>query len=349
MPIIEVSNLCKTYRTFKRREGVWGSVRDLFQRDYQTLVAVDRISFSVAEGELIGYIGPNGAGKSTSIKMLTGILQPSSGEMKVWGFHPFRQRKVYTKHIGVVFGQRTQLWWDIAVQESLRLLAKIYEVSPQDYRERLAKLTEILGLAELLATPVRKLSLGQRMRCDLAASLLHNPKVLFLDEPTIGLDTVGKDSIRSFLRQVNKDFGTTILLTTHDLNEIEELCRRIIVLDHGNIIYDGSLINLKSMPGLKRSVIVDFGSSAPEEELNRVFEGKVIFEREGERRLRSQFDPAEIPAAEVIRRLLDGYEVADLSISEPSIEDVIIKIYREGVAPMPAGKLKESPKEAKGR
>ena len=239
MPIIEVSNLSKTYRSFDRREGVWGSVLDLFQREYRDVVAVESISFSVDKGELIGYIGPNGAGKSTSIKMLTGILKPTGGEMLVNGFHPYRQRKVYTKHIGVVFGQRTQLWWDIAVIESFKLLAKIYQVGDADFTERLGRLTEILDLGAVLRLPVRKLSLGQRMRCDLAASLLHNPKVLFLDEPTIGLDTVGKDAIRGFLRQVNREYDTTIILTTHDLKEIEELCKRIIVLDKGKIIYDG--------------------------------------------------------------------------------------------------------------
>lgn len=331
MAIIEVSELTKVYRTFNRREGVWGSVKDLFHRDYQPLTAVDHISFSVGEGELLGYIGPNGAGKSTSIKMLTGILRPTSGDMRVWGYDPFRDRKTYTKHIGVVFGQRTQLWWDIAVQESFNLLARIYEVPLHDYQVRLKKLDEILGLHDLLPIPVRKLSLGQRMRCDLAASLLHQPKVVFLDEPTIGLDAVAKDAIRGFLRKVNRDFGTTIILTTHDLKEIEELCRRILVLDRGKIVYDGSLSSVKSIPGLTRNIVIDFPGEAPHEALNRAFGDRIVFLREGKRRLIADFDPRRIQATELIRTVLAKHEVVDLTISEPSIEQVIMKIYREGV------------------
>lgn len=331
MPIIEVSNLSKTYRTFKRREGIWGSMVDLVHREYFNLVAVDAISFSVEQGELIGYIGPNGAGKSTSIKMLTGILRPSSGEMSVKGFHPFRDRKAYTQHIGVVFGQRTQLWWDIAVIESYKLLAKIYEVPKAVYQERLATLTSILELGELLHTPVRKLSLGQRMRCDLGASLLHKPEVLFLDEPTIGLDAVGKDAIRTFLRQINREFGTTIILTTHDLKEIEELCNRIIVLDKGKIIYDGSLSGIKSIPSLPRSIAIEFSGSAPIDDLTQLYADKVTFTRESERRVTGAFEPRNMPTAELVRTLFSKYEIADLTIAEPEIEEVIMKIYRDGV------------------
>lgn len=332
-PIISVKNLRKEYQAYDRREGVWGSFLDLFNRDYKTVLAVDSISFTVQPGELVGYIGPNGAGKSTSIKMLTGILQPTSGEMSVKGYHPFRQRKEYTKHIGVVFGQRTQLWWDIAVEESFRLLAKIYDVPKADYDSRLGNLSEILGLGELLRTPVRKLSLGQRMRCDLAASLLHNPQVVFLDEPTIGLDAVAKDSIRSFLRRVNREFKTTILLTTHDLKEIEELCKRIIVLDHGRIIFDGRLSEIKNLPGLTRTITVDFAGEAPLERLQGELGEKISLQRESSRRLEGSFDPRKLPAAELIRALFSAGEVADLAITEPSIEEVIMKLYRDGVTP----------------
>ena len=332
MSIITVEELTKTYSTYNRREGIWGSMQDLIKRDYFDVVAVNHISFTVAEGELIGYIGPNGAGKSTSIKMLTGILQPSSGRMEVKGYHPFRDRRAYTKHIGVVFGQRTQLWWDIAVIESFKLLARIYEVPKADYEKRLAKLSDILQLDELLRMPVRKLSLGQRMRCDLAASLLHQPPVLFLDEPTIGLDTVGKDAIRAFLRQVNVEFGTTIILTTHDLKEIEELCKRIIVLDKGKIIYDGSLSTVKAIPGLSRSIVVDFTGVAPLEELNQRFVGRATFEREGERRIIGHFEAQILPVAELIRTLFSEFQIADLTTSEPSIDEVIMKLYREGAA-----------------
>lgn len=329
---IKVTGLTKGFQTFRRREGIIGSVKDLFSRDYQTLMAVDGIDLAVSEGELIGYIGPNGAGKSTSIKMLTGILKPTSGEMSVLGFHPYRERKLYTRHIGVVFGQRTQLWWDIAVIESFRLLARIYRVPEQSFRERLDGLSEILALGELLHQPVRKLSLGQRMRCDLAASLLHQPKILFLDEPTIGLDAVAKDAIRNFLRRINKEYRTTVILTTHDLQEIEELCNRVVILDKGRIIFDGPLTQIKSLPGLKRQLTVDFVGEAPLDGLSRAFERRVVFTRESERRVVGSFDPQTVPVPEVVREIVGNYEVADLSIAEPGIEEVVMKIYRDGVA-----------------
>lgn len=330
--IIEVENLTKTYKTYNRREGILGSVKDLLHREYRWIKAVDSISLSVNEGELIGYIGPNGAGKSTSIKMLTGILQPSSGLIQVNGYHPFLQRKEYTQHIGVVFGQRTQLWWDIAVRESFSLLAKIYQIPVSEYSTRLHKLVDILELGELLATPVRKLSLGQRMRCDLAASLLHNPKVLFLDEPTIGLDAVAKDSIREFLRSINRDFGTTILLTTHDLKEIEELCSRIVILDTGKILYDGSLQEIKSLPGLERTITVDFSAAVEAEVVIQSLPNTVAVEKRSERRYVISADQRIVPTAEVVKRLFDTQSVADLTISEPDIEQVIMKIYREGIS-----------------
>ncbi len=328
---IRVQNLRKEFRTFKRREGVWGSVRDLLQRNYTTLPAVDGISFNVEPGELIGYIGPNGAGKSTSIKMLTGILKPTSGEMEVLGFHPFRDRKSYTKNIGVVFGQRTQLWWDIAVIESLRLLGRIYEVPDKEFESRLEKLDVILGLKDLLHTPVRKLSLGQRVRCDIAASLIHQPKVLFLDEPTIGLDAVAKDSIRSFLKRLNKEFSITVILTTHDLQEIEELCHRIVILDKGKIIFDGPLTQIKALPGLRRHITVDFLGAAPAEQLNAAFNGRAQFLQESERRLVADYDPISVPTVELIRQVVGQHQVADLTIAEPTIEEVVMKIYRDGI------------------
>src|SRR5246500_1652223 len=243
--LIHVHDLCKHFRTFKRREGVWGSIQNLFVRDYRIVAAVDRVGFAIERGEMVGYIGPNGAGKSTTIKMLTGILVPTSGEIVVNSFVPFRQRTQYVKTIGVVFGQRTQLWWDIAVIESFKLLRRIYDVSQQDFDRRMGLFDEILGIREYLHTPVRKLSLGERMRCDLAAALLHNPPLLFLDEPTIGLDVVAKDHIRQFLRAINRNFQTTVLLTTHDLDDIEELCRRLMIIDHGRVLYDGPLSLLK--------------------------------------------------------------------------------------------------------
>ncbi|MCC6953742.1 MAG: ATP-binding cassette domain-containing protein [Deltaproteobacteria bacterium] len=331
MNAIDVNNLSKSFRTFSRREGISGSVRDLFQRDYRDLQAVDSISFTVKPGELIGYIGPNGAGKSTSIKMLTGILKPTSGEMKVLGFDPFLQRKEYTRHIGVVFGQRTQLWWDIAVIESLKLLGHIYQVAPADFSKRLENLTGILGMEEFLHTPVRKLSLGQRIRSDLAASLIHNPQILFLDEPTIGLDAVAKDSVRTFLRHINREFKTTILLTTHDLKEIEELCDRMLILDKGKIVYDGSLYAIKNLPGLERQIFVDFKQEVPLSEIESLFPGKIRCSVEGARRVVVTYDQQLVTTPHLAREILSRWEIRDLTILEPDIEDVIRKVYRDGM------------------
>src|SRR5215471_9278772 len=245
MSIIEVRELSKQFRTFRRREGVLGALQNLFVREYITVNAVDRVSFTIQPGEMVGYIGANGAGKSTTIKILTGILVPTSGHVVANGSVPYRDRRRYTKELGVVFGQRTQLWWDIAVVESFKLLKEIYEIPDVGYRRRLDLFGEILGIGEYLHTPVRKLSLGERMRCDLAAALLHNPPLLFLDEPTIGLDVVAKDHIRHFLRAINERYRTTVLLTTHDLDDIEELCRRIMIIDHGALLFDGPLAGLK--------------------------------------------------------------------------------------------------------
>jgi ABC-2 type transport system ATP-binding protein len=332
MSIIKVSDLRKTFQVFSRREGVKGSIQDLFHREYSSLEAVDGISFEVDEGELLGYIGPNGAGKSTSIKMLTGILKPTAGNMEVMGFHPFNDRKTYTQNIGVVFGQRTQLWWDIAVRESFQLLKSIYDVSDEDYNKRLGELDEVLSLTDLLATPVRKLSLGQRLRCDVAASLLHNPRVLFLDEPTIGLDAVAKDSMRRFLRSINIDLGVTIILTTHDLREIEELCRRMVVIDHGKIIYDGSLEAIRNLPGMTKRVVLDFAGDAPLEKLESAFDNKIEFSKESERRVIARVDPQVVPAVELVKHVVGEYNVADMQIMEADIEEIVMKIYREGVA-----------------
>ena len=331
MTLITVKNLTKSFRSAKRREGVLGSMRDLLSREYKTTLAVDNISFSVDEGELLGYIGPNGAGKSTSIKMLTGILKPTGGTIMVDGYEPFKDRRHYTGIIGVVFGQRTQLWWDIAVIESLRLLGRIYRVDQETFNKRLDDLCEVLELRELLHTPVRKLSLGQRIRCDLAASLIYGPKILFLDEPTIGLDAVGKDSVRRFLKSINKDFKTTIIMTTHDLKEIEELCNRIMIIDKGKIIFDGALERIKALPGLERKILIDFVGDAPIQELSELFSGKASFELQGTRRILGDYDQRKITTPDLVREIVGRFSIADLTISEPEIEEVVMKIYREGI------------------
>jgi ABC-2 type transport system ATP-binding protein len=329
-PIVEVQNLCKDFRTFRRREGVLGALQNLFVREYVTVHAVDRVSFCIEPGEMVGYIGANGAGKSTTIKMLTGILVPTSGRVVASGFVPYRDRRRYTKHIGVVFGQRTQLWWDIAVIESFKLLKEIYEIPEPDYRRRLDLFLDILNLKEYLHTPVRKLSLGERMRCDLAASLLHNPPLLFLDEPTIGLDVVAKDRIREFLKEVNRQEHTTVLLTTHDLSDIEELCRRIIVIDKGKILFDGGLREMKSRLAKYNQVKFFLKDRAQVPRLDLIASDGISCERVDELTYLMRFDREQHSSAELIRNLVNTLEVRDIIVEEEPIEDIVKRIYLSG-------------------
>lgn len=256
--MIEVEHLTKVYRNYTRREGLGGAVLDLFKRRHRMIRAVDDVSFSIARGEIVGYIGANGAGKSTTIKMLTGILTPTGGTMTVNGLTPQKDRYAHARQIGVVFGQRTQLWWDLAVIEAFHLLRRIYEIPEARYRQRLEHFIEVLDIRDQLHQPVRKLSLGQRMKCDLCASLLHSPPLLFLDEPTIGLDVAVKERIRRFIKYINREEQSTIILTTHDLTDIEELCPRIIIIDNGKILYDGSQAEIKDRFGRMRRVILQF-------------------------------------------------------------------------------------------
>lgn len=326
-PVVEVENLVKDFRTFDRREGVWGAIQDLYSRRYRNFRAVDNVSFSIGQGEMVGYIGPNGAGKSTSIKMLTGILVPSSGRIAANGFSPWRERTRYARTIGVVFGQRTQLWWDIGVVESFRLLQKIYEIPQAEYEHRLSKFDEVLELKRYLHTPVRKLSLGERMRCDVAAALLHNPPLLFLDEPTIGLDIVAKESIRTFLKEVNRENGTTMLLTTHDLSDIEELCHRLMIIDHGRVLYDGGLPELKRMLWEESTLKVDLRDRDQAAQLAAFSMEGVGVERVDELSYRLRFRREEVQPAELIRRIVNEVQVLDLTMEEQPIEEVVRRIY----------------------
>ena len=326
-PLIHVSDLSKHFRAFNRREGLWGGIQNLFVRDYRTVTAVDRVSFSINRGEMVGYIGPNGAGKSTSIKMLTGILMPTSGEIRVNGFVPFQQRHQYVSSIGVVFGQRTQLWWDIAVIESFKLLRRIYDVSQRDFDARMERFNEILGLNDYLYTPVRKLSLGERMRCDIAAALLHNPPLLFLDEPTIGLDVVAKDHIRQFLRAINREFRTTVLLTTHDLDDIEELCRRIMIIDHGKVLYDGALDQLKERLLRTKQIKCVLKDRAQAPEIMAFSRADLNIEQVDELTFRIRFDRGKIATGDLIREILAVIEIRDLLIEDESIEQIVKRIY----------------------
>jgi ABC-2 type transport system ATP-binding protein len=326
-PLIQVRELSKYFRTFHRREGIWGGLQNLFVREYKTVKAVDRVSLSIDRGEMVGYIGPNGAGKSTSIKMLTGILVPTSGEAVVNGFVPYRQRRQYVRTIGVVFGQRTQLWWDIAVVESFKLLRRIYDVSQKDFDARMEMFNQILGIRDYLHTPVRKLSLGERMRCDLAAALLHNPPLLFLDEPTIGLDVVAKHHIREFLRSINLQFQTTVLLTTHDLDDIEELCRRIIIIDHGTVLFDGDLQVLKQRLLRTKQIKFVLKDSAQAGALARLAGEGVSLEPVDELTFRIRFDRTRVSASDLIRQLLAAVELRDIVIEDEPIEEIIKRIY----------------------
>ena len=326
-PLIQVTDLSKHFRTFHRREGIWGGLQNLFVREYRTIKAVDRVNLSIDRGEMVGYIGPNGAGKSTSIKMLTGILVPTSGEAIVNGFVPYRQRRQYVRTIGVVFGQRTQLWWDIAVVESFKLLRRIYDVPQRDFDARMEHFNEILGIRDYLHTPVRKLSLGERMRCDLAAALLHNPPLLFLDEPTIGLDVVAKDHIRQFLRSINREFRTTVLLTTHDLDDIEELCRRIMIIDHGRVLYDGPLEDLKQRLLRTKQIKFALKDRAQVARVAACCREGLELEQVDELTYRIRFDRGRVGTADLIRQILDTVEVRDLLIEDEPIEEIVKRIY----------------------
>ncbi|MBM7662563.1 ABC-2 type transport system ATP-binding protein [Bacillus mesophilus] len=331
--IIEVKELRKEFKSYSSRSGLKGAFRDLFTRNYKVLAAVKDISFQVNEGEMVGYIGENGAGKSTSIKMLTGILTPTSGEIIVNGMNPHKEREKFVKTIGVVFGQRSQLWWDIAVQESFRLLKKVYHVSDEDYKEHMDHVIETLDIGHLLDKPVRKLSLGQRMRCELAAALIHKPTLLFLDEPTIGLDVLVKMKIRRFLKEMNEKYKTTILLTTHDLTDIEALCERVVMLDEGSIIYDGSLKQLRANWVEGKQIQFEFTRTVNSEELSNMSVGHTVAWAKGEREnvwIASVEDDEKV-ISDLISKIVSHYQIRDLHIKETSTEEIIRNIYEEGI------------------
>jgi len=325
-PAIVAERLGKTFRTFDRRPGVMGSLRDVFQRRHREMVAVKEISLSIARGEVIGYIGPNGAGKSTTIKMLTGIMVPTTGTVRVNGFDPHRQREKYVRTVGAVFGQRTQLWWDLAVQESFELLRHLYDVPKADFDARLKRFDAVLGLAEFMATPVRKLSLGQRMKADIAASLLHQPSVLFLDEPTVGVDVVTKSRLREFLREWNRETGTTVLLTTHDMQDIEALCHRVVVIDHGRVMHDGDVESLKARYGARKRLVLTLRAPMAAD-LALPGDG-VTWVHDSPLQLTATLD-TEVDTAAMLQRLLGLLPVADVKIEEPTIEQVVQLLYGE--------------------
>jgi len=327
--MIVAERLCKTFRLPVVKAGVFAGVRGLFARSYRETTAVSDVSFEVGAGEFVGYIGPNGAGKSTTIKMLTGILHPTSGTVKVAGRSPHRDRRQVASRIGVVFGQRSQLWWDLPVKDSYDVLAAMYKVDDAEKRRRLARLSELLRLDEIMELPVRKCSLGQRMRADLAAALLHDPDVLFLDEPTIGLDVNAKTSIRAILKSLNDELGKTILLTTHDMDDIETLCRRVMVINGGKLAYDGDLSALRARIGLPSRLEIAFAAEVPPPSARAPLPEGVTVEEASGRRAALSFRRERIRPMRVLDAASAWGEIVDIHLTEPELEDVIRRIYAE--------------------
>ena len=327
MNVIETKGLCKSFRSPLKKPGVLGAVRHLFRPEHREITAVSEVDLAIEAGESVAYVGPNGAGKSTTIKMLTGILLPTGGEVRVNGLHPYHQRMRNSKNIGVVFGQRTQLWWDIPVIESFTLLRDIYEVPEKTYADNLAYFTGMLGLDEFLHQSARRLSLGQRMRCDLAVALMHNPAIVFLDEPTIGLDVAVKERIREFLKTVNRERGVTILLTSHDLDDIEDVCRRLIIIDTGRIIYDGSIQGLLDKYVKQRSIRVIAGAKIDRAQAAQAMPDGVEIVHADDREMTVEFDRFRYTAKDVLEIIMQAAEVVDFQLEEPDIERVVKNVY----------------------
>ena len=326
MPQIVVENLAKTFHVAERSAGLWGAVRGLAHRRYREVRALDGVSFTIEPGELVGYIGPNGAGKSTTVKALAGILVPDGGRCEVRGRVPWKDRITHVGEIGVVFGQRTQLWWDLPVVESFELLRDIYRVSTSEYESARDELIDLLDLKMLLDVPVRQLSLGQRMRCDLAAALLHRPPILFLDEPTIGLDAVSKLAVRDFIRRLNRERGVTVILTTHDMDDIEALCTRVIVIGSGKILSDGTLAELRARVTRERWLTIDLADGESDGAIDDP--DVTVIRREGQR-VCLAFDPQRVAPAELIRRVTSRHAIHDLFVENPPIEAIVARLYSD--------------------
>ncbi|MFP4015408.1 MAG: ATP-binding cassette domain-containing protein [Halanaerobiales bacterium] len=327
---IEVENLSKSFRISKRKPGFINSLKGVVKRDYLNIPALKDISFSIKKGELVGYIGPNGAGKSTTVKILSGIMVPDSGKCEVMGRTPWNERVAHVSNIGVVFGQRTQLWWDLPVMDSFELLKDIYKIPEVDYRENRERLIDLMSIEELLDIPVRQLSLGQKMRCELAASLLHSPDILFLDEPTIGLDAVSKLAVRKLIETLNNNDQVTVILTTHDMDDIEALCKRIIVIGKGQILLDGTVENLRKSVGLKKYLQIELHNYPGKDILNIIRNIVGVKKLDTDNKLLSIiYNPEEITTARLIAEISDNINVIDLTVSEPPIESIIADLYRE--------------------
>lgn len=321
--MIKLSNVNKTFRLAKRQAGFGNAIKSLFIRKYELVHALEDVSFTIDDGEMVGYIGPNGAGKSTTMKIMCGILTPDSGVCSIDGRTPWRERVEHVRKIGVVFGQRSQLWWDIPVIDSFELIRDIYKTDKKTYKNSLDELTELLGLSELLKTPVRSLSLGQRMRCEVAASLLHIPKILFLDEPTIGLDAISKVAIRQFIKKLNAERRTTVILTTHDMQDIETLTKRILFIAKGKILFDGTLNELKKIFSKEKKFVVEYSGTTPE-----LIKG-MKFSNLADGKLKIIVDPLILSVSEAIIHLASQTEVVDVSVCDITAEEVVASLYKE--------------------
>lgn len=323
--IIEFQSICKNFKISLKNKGVWGSFLGLFKRKYKTIEALQNVSFSIEEGDIVGYIGPNGAGKSTTIKIMCGILTPTSGTCQIAGFVPWKDRKKYVQHIGVVFGQRSQLWWDVPVIESFELLKDIYKIEESAYKETLQLLDKALNLAPLFHIPLRQLSLGQKMKCELAGALLHKPKILFLDEPTIGLDAVTKLAVRDFIKYINKEWKTTIILTTHDMNDIDALTNKIILIGKGKVLYNGSFSVLKNKYARTKTITVEFAKEYKTIQI----EGYRVLEHNKNVATLQNEPTTEFHTQHFIEEVCKKYEIVDFSVSSISVDEILAQLYKE--------------------
>ncbi len=321
MSTLSVSHLTKHYRIYKKEAGLMGSINSFFKRTYETSKAVDDISFTIEQGELIGFIGPNGAGKTTTLKCLSGLIYPTSGEIKVLGYTPFDRNYDFLRSISLVMGQKSQLWWDLPPMESYLLYKEMYDISDSHFKSSLEELVELLELKEVLHVQVRKLSLGQRMKCELVAQLLHSPKILFLDEPTIGLDIVMQQKIRSFVREYNRKFNATILLTSHYMDDVKELCKRVIIINHGKLLYDGALSDIVSKHTQLKRISIVFEKEIAKSDLDKV---GVVISHDG---INSVVEVSKDKAPEMTSYLLSHFPVEDLTVEEPQIEEIISTIF----------------------
>lgn len=325
-PIVQAEHLVKIYKTLEGRKGITGAIGNLFSQNYRYIKALNDVSFTIRSGEMVGFIGPNGAGKSTTIKILTGILVPTAGKVVVNQIEPYKERKQNAFLISVVFGQRTKLWWDLPCMESFELHRSMYRIPPSEYKKNVDEFTELLGLDEFWRMPVRQLSLGQRMRAEIPVSLLHNPDVVYLDEPTIGMDAVAKERIRRFLGRINRERGVTVLISSHDMADIETLCPRVMIIDKGELVYDGSLEAIRQQYGRERILVVEF---TEEYSTLRLPAGEIIRDEGLKKSIR--FSRSEITAIDLISAIGSEFGIRDVSIEEPEIESIIRQIYEDGI------------------